>query len=178
MGRSSYTFYLNNNGPYFLTCTAIKWIALFGIPEIVQILLDSLQFMIDNKKIQLHGFVIMVNHIHLIASGKSLSKEIGIFKSYTARQIIDYLGYNSYSTILKQLKWFKKQHKKSQDYQVWEEGSHPQLIINREMLIQKLNYIYYNPVKCGYIDDPIYWKYSSYSHYAGVKCLLPITIID
>ena len=29
------------------------------------------------------------------------------------------------------------------------------------MLIQKIDYIHYNPVKRGYVDKPECWKYSS-----------------
>ena len=178
MGRSRYAFYSNQTGPYYLTCTVIKWMALLGIPEITQIIINSLQFLIKNDRIILHGFVIMEHHLHLVASGKSLSKEIGIFKSYTARQIIDYLNQNDYKEILRLLKFFKKQHKRLQDYQVWEEGSHPQLIHDRRMLNQKLDYIHYNPVRSGFIDDPLHWRYSSYRHYEGRECLLPITVLD
>ena len=83
-------------------------------------MIDSLLFLITQNRIELHGFVIMEHHLHLIASGDFLSKEIGIFKSYTARQIIDYLIANHYDNILKQLKFFKKRHKTLQEDQLWE----------------------------------------------------------
>jgi hypothetical protein len=76
------------------------------------------------------------------------------------------------------LRYLKKKHKKVQDYQVWEEGAHPQLITNSDMLIQKLNYIHFNPVRSGFVDDPLDWRYSSYRYYEGVDCLLPITVLD
>ena len=83
-----------------------------------------------------------------------------------------------YTGYAKDLKHRVEQHKKGQEYQVWEEGSQPKLITNRKMLNQKLNYIHYNPVRCGYIDDPSDWRYSSYRHYVGKECLLPITVIE
>ena len=156
----------------------IKWIALFGIAEIKQRVVDSLNFLITQHRIELHGFVIMEHHLHLIASGDSLSKDIGIFKSYSARQIIDYLIANHYDRILKQLRFFKKQHKKLQEYQIWEEGSHPQLLTNVEMLNRKLDYMHYNPVRSGYVDDPAHWRYSSYRYYEGMPSLLPITVLS
>ena len=91
MGKSRYKFYSDNAGPYYCTCTTIQWIALFGISDIVQIILNTLKYLIKNDRIVLHGFVIMEHHLHLIASGELIPKEIGIFKSYTARKIIDYL---------------------------------------------------------------------------------------
>ncbi len=69
--------------------------------------------------------------------------------------------------ILEQFAFYKKKHKTDRTYQVWEEGSHPQLIQNDEMLIQKLDYIHQNPVKRGYVDEPVHWRYSSARNYAG-----------
>jgi putative transposase len=46
-----------------------------------------------------------------------------------------------------------------------------------KMLNQKLDYIHYNPVRCGYVEDPAHWRYSSYSNYYGQEGLLPIEIL-
>lgn len=175
MGRSRYHYYTNYSGPYFCTATCIKWLPLFGFPEIAQIVIDSLQFLIREQRIELHGFVIMVNHLHLIATGDDLSREIGLFKSYTARRIVDWLTSHHYSGILRDIRFYKKRHKKDQEYQVWEEGSYPKLITNVTMLRQKLNYLHNNPVKKNYVDDPAHWLYSSYRAYSGDECVLPVT---
>jgi REP element-mobilizing transposase RayT len=151
--------------------------ALFGIPDMTDIVLDSLKYLIDQNRMHVHGFVIMEHHIHLIATSEKLSKEIGDLKSYTARQIVDHLTAKGYKAILNQMQFFKKRHKTDQKYQVWEEGSHPQLIETTTMLNQKLDYIHYNPVRAGYVDDPMHWRYSSYRFYCGMDCLLPITVL-
>ncbi|HPG38828.1 MAG TPA: hypothetical protein PLP19_13870 [bacterium] len=72
----------------------------------------------------------------------------------------------------------KLKHKTAQEYQVWQEGDHPQMIFNEDVLVQKLEYIHYNPVKTGYIEDPVHWRYSSYKDYTDRKGLLPIEIIS
>jgi hypothetical protein len=53
-------------------------------------------------------------------------------------------------------------------------GSHPQLIQNEEMMRQKLEYIHYNPVKRGFVDEPTHWRYSSARNYAGQQGLLDV----
>lgn len=98
----------------------------------------------------------MENHIHLIASAANLSKEIGNFKSFTARSIIELLKKNQSNYLLNQLKFYKLKHKLDQEYQVWQEGFHPQAILSEEIFRQKLDYIHYSPVRRGYIDDPIH----------------------
>jgi len=178
LGRSRYKYYSNQNGPYFLTCTLIKFVVLFGITEIKQIVIDSLRFLIENERIELHGFVIMEHHLHLIVTGDRISKEIGIFKSFTARKMIEYLIEDNFKNILYLMNFFKKFHKKTQEYQAWEEGSHPKLIVDLKMLNQKLDYIHNNPVRSGYVDDPLHWRYSSCRYYHGLDCLLPITVLS
>jgi len=55
-----------------------------------------------------------------------------------------------------------------------QEGSHPELIQGEKMMRQKLEYMHYNPVKRGYVDDPAHWRYSSARNYAGQDSLLKI----
>ncbi|MDZ7831724.1 MAG: transposase [Desulfobacterales bacterium] len=173
MGRSRYKI-IEMNRPHFVTCTTIQWLPLFSSPTVVRFLLDSLSFLQDQSRIIIYAYVIMENHIHLILSSGRLNKEIAIFKSYTARQIIDFLEERHASHILKTLQYHKLAHKKDRQYQVWQEGSHPQAIINEEMMLQKIEYIHYNPVKRGYVDAPEHWRYSSARNYAGGEGLLEI----
>ena len=41
---------------------------------------------------------------------------------------------------------------------------------------EKLDYIHANPVKCGYVNFPEYWRYSSASNYAGLVGLIDIDL--
>ena len=176
MGRSRYQ--VIGIQPHFLTCTVVNWMPLFSKVEFTEIIFNSLNFLQRQQRLKLYGYVIMENHLHLIASATSLSKEIGNFKSFTARCIIDLLQKNSSNYILNQFEFYKLKHKTKQEYQVWQEGFHPQVILNEEMFIQKLDYIHNNPVKRGYIDDPVHWRYSSYRNYMGQPGLLEVELID
>jgi hypothetical protein len=111
----------------------------------------------------------------LVAQAEDLVKEIGDFKSFTARRIIDYLREQGAKTLLQELEFYKLRHRgDSQQYQLWQEGSHPQLIQGEEMLRQKIEYMHNNPVKQGYVDDPIHWRYSSARNYAGLPGLIDV----
>ena len=161
--------------PHFLTCTVVDWLPMFCSPPIVQIILDSWAYLQANGRLVIYAYVIMVNHLHLVASATDLSKEMASFKSFTARQIIDYLEDNDAHRVLDQLAWHKQRHKKDREYQLWQEGSHPQLIQGEAMVRQKVAYIHDNPVKRGYVDDPTHWRYSSARNYAGQPGLLDVT---
>jgi putative transposase len=176
MGRSRYRFL--ENYPHFLTCTVVNWLPIFSQPRLVQIILNSLDFLRSNQRLALHAYVIMENHLHLIASAENLSKEIAAFKSFTARSIIDSLKADRAEYLLTQLKFYKQSHKTTQDYQLWQEGSHPQAIISEDMFVQKLEYIHNNPVKRGYVDDPTHWRYSSCRNYMGMEGIFEVDVLD
>lgn len=173
MARTRYKIF-DNNQPYFLTCTIVKWLPIFGNPEIAQIILNSLRFLQEHKRLTIFAYVIIEHHLHLVASSKNLTKEMGDFKSYSARKIIDYFKDNNNQFILKQLKYFKLKHKKDRTYQLWQEVNHPQLIQGDEMMRQKIESVHQNPVTHGNVDDAIHWRYSSARNYEGMEGLLEV----
>lgn len=89
MARSRY--HVIDSIPHFLTCSIVEWLPLFSKPELVNIVFDSLQFLQTQQRLTIYSYVVMENHLHLLASGEDLSKQIGNFKSFTARTMIDWL---------------------------------------------------------------------------------------
>jgi hypothetical protein len=124
--------------PYFLTCTIVGWLPLFTRPEAVSILFDSLRFLQQNRGLRLYGYVVLENHCHLLAQAPDLTRAMKSFKMYTARQIIDLLERYSASVLLRQLRAHTLRHKTKSDYQMWQEGSHPQQIVTDEKMLQSL----------------------------------------
>jgi putative transposase len=116
----------------------------------------------------------MHDHLHLIASAENLSRQIGSFKSFTARKSIDYYKENYKDGVLKQLERYKLPHRKDRTYQFWQEGAHPQRIQDDNMMHQKILYIHFNPVRKGYVAIPESWLYSSALDYSGGTGLLDI----
>lgn len=175
MGRSRYK--VLGEQPHFITCTTVRWTPVFSRPDLAQAILDSLRFLHQRQRLVVYSYVIMENHLHLVASAENLSKAIGNFKSFTARTIVDRLRETPGSYLLEQLRMGKLPHKTGQTHQLWQEGFHPQAILTEEMLLQKLEYIHNNPVKRGYVDDPAHWRYSSYRNYIGQPGLLDVEIL-
>ena len=173
MSRSRYKIY-ETQFPYFLTLTINNWIPIFTRPVTTSIILDALQYRQQHRDFSLYAYVILENHLHLIVQSNQLNKEIASFKSWTARQIIDVLKAHHSKRILKQLAFHKKAHKQDRQYQLWEEGSHPQQIQNQAMMRQKVEYIHNNPVKRGYVDQQEHWRYSSARNYIGMEGLIMV----
>jgi putative transposase len=167
MTRTRYRIF-ETEYPYFMTCTTVGWVPVFTRPEAVQIVFDSWQFLQDTRKFILYGYVVLENHLHLIASAPELANTMKSFKMFTARQIIDLLERHGARVILQQLRALKLRHKTKSEYQLWQEGSKPKQITSTEMMQQKLEYIHNNPVQRGYVDIPQHWRYSSARNYEGV----------
>ena len=54
------------NHPNFFTATIYEWIRVLEFEETKEIVLNSLSFLVKNKRAKVFAFVIMDNHIHLI----------------------------------------------------------------------------------------------------------------
>ena len=87
MSRDRYRIY-ETTYPYFITCTIVEWLPIFTRPETTNIILDSWRFLQERNRMVIYGYVILENHLHFIASSPHLAKEIGDFKSFTARKIM------------------------------------------------------------------------------------------
>jgi REP element-mobilizing transposase RayT len=173
MTQTRYRFHEREH-PYFLTDTITAWLPVFAQPENAQIVLESWRFLQRERGILIFGWVIMENHLHWIAAGENLPEQAARFKSYTARKVIDRLKASKHEAVLNQLRYFKLPDRSRQEYQLWQQGSHPQQITSDAMMEQKLAYIHNNPVRRGYVDEPAHWRYSSARDYEGQKGLLDV----
>ncbi|RBM65745.1 REP-associated tyrosine transposase [Vibrio paracholerae] len=172
MGRSRYTI-TDPQQAHFITLTVLHWIPVFTRPATVEILLDSFRFL-SKDGLKVYAWVILENHCHFVLQSKALDRDIARFKSWTAKALIQYLVENNVRQILDQLAFYKKAHKGDRAYQFWQEGVHPELIQGEDMMLQKIEYIHQNPVKRGYVDEAVHWRYSSARDYLGQQGLLEV----
>jgi len=172
MGRSRYKI-THPELPHFITATVLHWIPVFTRPATVDILFESLRYLMADR-LKVYAYVILENHLHMIVQSRRLDRDIARFKSFTAKRLIRYLDENNVRPILEQLAFYKKAHKSDRAYQFWQEGVHPEWIQNEVMMRQKIEYIHQNPVERGYVDDAEHWRYSSARNYAGAERLLEV----
>jgi putative transposase len=173
MPRSRYRF--GEDGyPYFMTWTIVGWLPLLTRTEATDIIFDSWKFLQRERDFNLLAYVILENHLHLIAAAPNLPAAIKNSKSFTARELVELLKQRQARTLLRALAALKLKSKLQSQHQVWQEGSHPKRISSPEMMWQKLEYLHNNPVVRGYIDDPIHWRYSSARNYAGQPGLIDV----
>jgi len=152
----------------------LNWIPLFTRKESVEILLDSFKCLQEKDNFKLYAYVILENHIHILAQSDDIGKSMAKFKIHTAKSLIKLLQKENVKTILEQLIFNKKAHKSDREYQLWQEGIQPKLMQSDAMMISKIKYIHDNPVKGGYLDEAKHWRYSSARDYEGEDGLLEI----
>ncbi|MEW6657523.1 MAG: transposase [Thermodesulfobacteriota bacterium] len=169
---------IEDSHPYFLTCTIIEWLPVFTRKPYFEIIIDSLKYCRERKGLKIFAYVVLDNHLHLVAHGERLPETIKEFKSFTAQGIIKLATEEGKDWLLNQFKFFKARHKQESRHQVWQEGFHPQLVISEEMLSQKVEYIHDNPVKAGLVERAEDWLYSSAKNYLGQAGMLEIDVLE
>ena len=162
--HSRYTV-VDSEGVYFLTATVIEWIPVFIGKDACAILTDALSFCRKQKGLRLYAYVLMENHVYLVAEAPEISGVMQSFKRHTAKRLVELAEATGKKWLQNQFEYFKKAYKSTSRYQVWQEGFHPQLIQGGPMLRQKIEYIHANPVRRGYVDAAEHWRYSSARNY-------------
>ena len=174
----------DNQALYFITCSVVQWADVFTRPLYKDIVLDSLNYCMQNKGLEVYGYVIMTNHLHAIVGSnrEPLSGIIRDFKRHTSKQLIKAIENNNQESRRGWLLWLFKQagerNVNNEHYQLWQQQNHPIELNSNELLNQRLNYLHQNPVKAGFVDTPEAYLYSSARDYAGQKGLLPIIQIE
>ena len=149
--------------PQFYTATILQWKPLLQQDKYKDIIVNSLQYMVTNKRITLFAFVIMNNHLHII--WQVLYNEMPTtiqfsFMKYTAQQIKFDLQIND-TSLLAQFKVTAK----DRTYQFWKRNSLAIDLYTPQVFQQKINYIHFNPVKAGLCNMAEEYKYSSANFY-------------
>lgn len=169
---------------YFITLTIVGWIDVFTRVNQKTILINALQHCKQNKGLEIYAYCIMSSHLHLLCkatNGFILSDVIRDFKKFTSKKIIQTIIEEPESRRKWMLDYFKKacEHlKRNQQYKVWQDGYHAEIVETNRFLIQKINYIHNNPVKDKIVVFPEDYYYSSARNYANLDNDLEVVLLD
>jgi putative transposase len=168
----------NPNYLYFVTTGIADQTHLLRSESFKRIILDSFHFLHSTGRIKLFCFVIMPNHIHLIAqfeSTYSIADAMRDLKRKTARMIIYQLRAENAQAMLETLR--KRNQDDRQEFKVWEDGYDARDIFTLEFLEQKMAYIHHNPCQPHWklVELPEDYPFSSAGFYLANKpCIIPI----
>lgn len=160
----------------------VNWIDVFSRECYKEIVVESLRFCVAEKGLNLHAWIIMSNHVHLIASAKEgfeLAAIIRDLKKYTVKMIISRIENNQHESKKDWMLWMFKRagarNSNNKVYQFWQQDNHPIELSTNKMIEQRLNYLHENPVTSGLVTEAQYYKYSSATdYYEERRGLVPV----
>lgn len=132
---------------YFVTASTVNKSHILCTEEHLNIWVDALLELVEAFRIDLTAWVVLPNHYHILFLPQN-GEEVGKF-------IKRLNGRTSY-----ELNGLDQTRGRSVWYSYWDtciRGEHD--------FWTRFNYIHYNPVKHGYVQNPESWAYSSYPHY-------------
>jgi REP element-mobilizing transposase RayT len=174
----------DQTGINYLTLTVEGWIDVFTRQRYRDIIIESLRYCQDKKGLRICGYVIMSNHIHLIAyteDGHEMSNTLRDFKKFTASNILKSIQSEPESRrewMMYMFKYFAK-YEGNKTHQFWQSDNHPISLWSQEVIWQKLDYIHLNPVRAGLVTNSFDYVYSSAAdYYLNKKGLIDLVLIE
>lgn len=158
---------VNNDDKYFVTFTIVNWIDIFTRKDYKIIIVDSLNYCIEQKGLVVYAWVLMSNHLHLIVSAKEgfvLSHIIRDFKKFTSKRIIEKItetGESRREWLLDKFNFEARRTRRAENYKVWTDDNHAICLEKTEWFMQRLNYIHQNPVRRMIVENPHEYLFSS-----------------
>jgi putative transposase len=128
---------------YFVTTKSFQSTFLFQVQQTAEIIVAKILEYRDRQNYQLHDFVLMPNHLHLILTpmpGVSLEKVMQLIKGGSSHEIHRVRG---------------------NKMEIWQAGFHESSVTSWGEYWGKRDYLQYNPVAAKLVDKAEEWLYGS-----------------
>lgn len=162
---------------YFVTLTVTDWIDVFTRRQYCDFIIDNLAWNQKHKKLNIYAYVIMTNHIHMVASVTDglLGDVFGQFKTYTSKQLYKMIVENPQESrkewMIKAFNRAGKYNPLNTNHQFWQNGDYPVLLYTSAVIQQKIDYIHDNPVVAGFVGSAHEFWYSSANPESPLKII-------
>jgi REP-associated tyrosine transposase len=151
---------------HYATAVTHNRVPVFRNDPACSLLIEALATTRSKEPFKLIGYVVMPDHLHLLANPLELDISIvaGRIKGRAAVSILGWLRAEGHSVSLAKLA-LPKPLKSGQTHAVWMKEFSAVDIWSRRFIRQKLHYIHMNPVRAGLCKHPAEWRWSSYRAY-------------
>ena len=158
-------------GVYFITGTVSFWAPLLERVEVCSIVCEALEDTLTECDASLLAWVVMPEHLHLVVylpEEGQLHRFNQPWRGRSARLVLARLRADGDVAALSQLAG-------SGEVRFWKEQARTLGLETSHKLSEKVDYIYFNPVRRGLVDEPGDWQWSSFRFYEyGEQGLLPV----
>ena len=161
-----YKFY-DQSKLYFVSYATVGWVDVFVRQQYCEVVLQSLQYCIDNKGLEVYAWCIMSSHVHLIIGSKGdkledIMRDHKRHCSETLRKSINENIQESRKEWMMQLfEHAGKENGNNRGFQFWQQNNQPIGLITADMLYDRLNYLHMNSVAARFVSNPEDWNWSS-----------------
>jgi putative transposase len=161
---------------YFITATICGWNKLFVEESYSSIVLNSIEWLRQQGRMDLYAFVLMPSHLHTIVKPKdrAIGRLLKDFGSFTAHDILKELKNEERSDLIQ---FFHQERRdKRHEHSIWQDIQ-AQNIFSPDFLRQKLDYIHNNPIDKNWrlVRDRADYRFSSACFYdRGIQPMIEI----
>ena len=162
----SHKYKTHVGGLYFASFAVMGWIDLFTRADYADLMLGCLDYCIKNKQLQVHAYVFMPSHVHLLASmadDQLLAHVLRDLKSFSAKRLYELIQTHPQESrrdwLLYQLAYYGKPA--GQHFKLWQDGSHPIGLTDANRAQRCRDYIHQNPVAARLVTEAHCYPFSS-----------------
>jgi REP element-mobilizing transposase RayT len=162
---------------YFITLTVTDWIDVFTRRIYNDFIIENLIYCQQQKRLNIYAYVIMTNHIHMVANVTegALGDVLRDFKTYISKELVKMISTNIKESkrewMLKLFERAGKQNQLNVNHQFWQNGNYPVLLYSAKVIDQKIDYIHENPVRAGFVGAAHEFWYSSANPESPLKVI-------
>ena len=181
----------DQNACYFITMTIVYWIDIFSRKEYRDVIVESLNYCVDHKGLELHAWALMTNHLHIIGriipndddmeDQRGMSAFLRDFKKFTSKKMIktmESIPESRKEWMLDKFSYAAKRTRRAKKYKIWKDDNHAiDLDHNGIDVMQKVDYVHNNPVVAGWVLEPDQYLHSSAMDYTGKKGLVKVKVL-
>ncbi len=161
---------------HFITFAVVGWVDVFTRREYAEFLLQNLAYCRKNKGLRLYEFVIMPNHLHLIAAAASgnLGEIMRDFKTYTSKELVKLIAANPRESrkewMLRVFREHGAANPQNVHHQFWQQSNRPIILDKPELFDQRRRYLRENPLRAGLVNDESAYMWSSANPHLDFEC--------
>ena len=144
----------------YITIVTKNRLRVFQTDKMREVLCKAIDEARSSAGFFLFAYVIMLDHMHLLASRSSTTSDLLRFvKGISARRVIDYLKSNNHQRSLAKLR--HQERDRNHRYSLWQTEKNVLPVFSEGMFMQKVNYIHRNPVRAGLVECATDYRWSS-----------------
>jgi putative transposase len=152
---------------YCIHLRVAGYIDVFTQHQYCDIVIDKLNYCVENKNLLVYEYVLMPGYLAMIATStrSHLSKVLRDFKIQTAKEVLKSISESPHEPrkewLMRLFHFYTGRYREDSDYHFWQFGNNPVDLDTPEQLQQKAADILNIPVAAKMVDHPGHYIYSS-----------------